>query len=63
MRRSDYIIILFFMCFSSLSVIAQEEPGPDPDVPIDGGISLLLAAGVGVGIKKIRYVVAAQVKK
>jgi hypothetical protein len=26
-------------------------PG-DPDVPIDGGISLLIAAGIGYGLKK-----------
>ncbi len=29
-------------------------PGNDPDVPLDGGISLLLAAGAVYGIKKIR---------
>jgi len=28
-------------------------PG-DPDVPIDGGLSLLVAAGVGYGVKKVR---------
>ena len=28
--------------------------GPDPDAPIDGGLSLLLAAGVGYGVKKVR---------
>jgi hypothetical protein len=28
-------------------------PG-DPDVPIDGGISLLIAAGIGYGLKKKR---------
>lgn len=30
-------------------------PTPDPTaVPIDGGASLLLAAGVGLGLKKLR---------
>lgn len=29
------------------------DPGGDPDVPVDGGLSLLLAAGVGYGVKKI----------
>lgn len=33
-------------------------PNPDPQqptaVPIDGGVSLLLAAGVGLGLKKLR---------
>ena len=27
---------------------------PDTNVPIDGGLSLVLAAGVGYGVKKIR---------
>jgi len=26
----------------------------DPDTPIDGGLSILVAAGVGYGIKKVR---------
>lgn len=30
------------------------DPGEDPDAPIDGGVSLLVAAGVGYGIKKVR---------
>ncbi len=34
-------------------VNAQPNPGGDPDVPIDGGLSLLLAAGVGYGAKKV----------
>ncbi|SHL27351.1 PID-CTERM protein-sorting domain-containing protein [Hymenobacter psychrotolerans] len=33
-------------------------PNPDPQqptaVPIDGGVSLLVAAGVGLGLKKLR---------
>ncbi len=47
----------------SLAVPAQAQPGtggptggptgPDP-VPLDGGISLLLAAGVGLGLKRLR---------
>ena len=33
---------------------AQPDPGGDPDteVPIDGGVSLLVAAGVAYGAKK-----------
>lgn len=36
------------------------EPGPGnggggaTDVPLDGGVSLLVAAGVGLGIKRLR---------
>jgi hypothetical protein len=31
-----------------------QDPGGGPDAPIDGGLSVLLAAGVGYGIKKYR---------
>ncbi|MDB5222830.1 MAG: hypothetical protein JWN83_1497 [Chitinophagaceae bacterium] len=39
--------------------MAQPGPGCDPAVdpacvPIDGGLSFLIAAGVGYGIKKVR---------
>ena len=30
------------------------DPGGDVDAPIDGGLSLLIAGGVGYGIKKMR---------
>jgi len=30
------------------------DTNPDPDAPIDGGIGLLLAAGIGYGVKKVR---------
>jgi hypothetical protein len=36
------------------SVKAQSGPPGDPDAPIDGGVSLLVAAGIGYGIKKHR---------
>lgn len=38
-----------------LAVVAQAQPVPpnNPNsVPIDGGLSLLLAAGAGLGLKK-----------
>ena len=44
----------FLSCSLSL-VQAQGDPGEDPDptnVPIDGGLSLLIAAGVGYAAKK-----------
>ena len=31
-----------------------QDPGGGPDVPIDGGVSLLLAAGAAYGVKKYR---------
>lgn len=52
------IKIAFFglMLFLSSAAFAQNpgDPGEDPDVPIDGGAALLVAAGVAVGVKKIR---------
>lgn len=45
------------MAFIVLPFIASADPvgpGGDPDAtPIDGGISLLVAAGVGYGAKKL----------
>ncbi len=34
--------------------VFAQDPGGGPDVPVDGGLSLLIAAGVGYGIKKYR---------
>ncbi len=36
-----------------LFLLAQ-DPGGGPDVPIDGGLSVLLAAGAAYGVKKYR---------
>ena len=36
------------------TIPAAPDPSIDPDAPIDGGITLLLAAGVGYGVKKHR---------
>ena len=55
--------ILFLILLLSVTAIlahAQSDPGSgygggDPDsAPIDGGLSLLIAGGVGYGMKKVR---------
>jgi hypothetical protein len=49
------LILCVMLCLPSL-LQAQGmpgDPGGDPDVPIDGGLSLLLAAGAGYGLKKV----------
>lgn len=51
------LILCVMLCLPSL-LHAQGMPGdpggdPDPAVPIDGGLSLLLAAGAGYGLKKV----------
>lgn len=33
--------------------MAVPDPVPDPETPIDGGVSILLATAVGYGLKKV----------
>ncbi len=50
-------LILVTVCFFLPSLLfAQGGPGGDPDatVPIDGGLSILAAAGVAYSVKKIK---------
>ena len=57
-----FIRIFCLLMVASLPLLAQEEElgtenGPAPgDVPVDGGISLLLAAGVVYGIGRSKKV-------
>ena len=54
------IINSIIMCLLSVQALAQGPSGPgdpgcdplDPYCPIDGGLSLLIAAAVGIGAKK-----------
>lgn len=51
-----FLLLLIFISLPSL-VHAQIDPScdpQDPGCPIDGGLILLLAAGAGYGIKKMR---------
>ena len=52
-QLSTLITILLFILLPTL-VQAQGNPGGDPGVPIDGGASLILAAGIGYGAKKLK---------
>lgn len=51
-------LLLIFISIPALLYAQQPPPGDcdplDIKCPIDGGLSLLLAAGIGYGIKKIR---------
>jgi hypothetical protein len=44
------------LCLPVIIVMAQGDPGGDPDpgngVPFDGGLTLLIAAGIGYAAKK-----------
>ena len=49
------VLLIFFML--PMFLLAQNDPPPggggSPDSPIDGGLSLLIAAGIGYGAKKV----------
>ncbi len=48
------LLMISLLILPSL-VFAQPGFGDDvPDVPIDGGLSVLLAAGAAYGVKKVR---------
>ena len=58
------LLLIIIVMVLPLMGISQDPPGPgdtgggNPDdagsVPIDGGLSLVIAAGVGYGAKKLR---------
>jgi hypothetical protein len=45
------LLVAFMYCMPLISN-AQPDPGGDPDAPIDGGLSILIAAGVSYVAKK-----------
>ena len=52
MKKIIFVLLVFFI---SLNVYSQGEGGgPDPDIPIDGGIGILLGAGMLYAVKKIK---------
>lgn len=58
-------MIATFFCTSS--VMAQstdpDDLGQDPGVPVDGGISILLAAGATLGARRLYRVKSNKVRK
>lgn len=53
--RYKLLSILIFCPFMVLSMQIDDPglPGDDPDLPIDGGVTVLLIAGAIYGLKKI----------
>lgn len=50
------LLIIAFVCFSLCAAFAQ-GPGFDDgveDTPVDGGVTLIAAATIGYGIKKLK---------
>lgn len=52
-RRLRFGFVLMMLCTFSFAH-AQSDPGGDPDagIPIDGGVSLVIAAAIGYAAKK-----------
>jgi len=54
-----YLLLFIITAVTATVALAADPPGlgnpgsPDP-IPVDGGASLLVAAGVGYGVKKLR---------
>ena len=48
-------LLIVIIAITAIKAHAQpSDPGGEVDAPIDGGLSLLIAGGVGYGIKKVR---------
>ncbi len=53
-NRDVYITLVMILCLAlPMMTLAQGPPDPE-DTPIDGGLTLLLAAGAAYGVKKYR---------
>ncbi|HEX5024052.1 MAG TPA: hypothetical protein VFV68_02220 [Agriterribacter sp.] len=46
------LIIVCCLLYAPALHAEVPDPGTDPDIPIDGGLSLLIAAGIGYGAKR-----------
>ena len=53
-RLTAGLMMIFLTCLPTLLLLAQGDPGEDPDqnVPFDGGIGILVAAGIAYAAKK-----------
>jgi hypothetical protein len=53
----QYLLPILLVVLFMLPTLVHAQPGfgdDVDDVPVDGGLSLLVAAGVGYGAKKLR---------
>ncbi len=55
MKKKELYTAFFMLICMALPLLTLAQGPPDPnDTPIDGGLSLLLAAGTAYGVKKYR---------
>ena len=54
MKNKLISIFILTICFLLPVITLFAQPTPPSDAPIDGGLSLLIAGGVGYGVKKIK---------
>ncbi len=55
MKKRNIISCLLILVFCmALPMVTFAQPDPPDDTPIDGGLTLLLAAGAAYGVKKYR---------
>lgn len=59
--NSTKLFLLLGLLLSPVFAMAWYHGPPPPTAPIDGGLSLLVAAGIGFGAKK--YIGAARKRK
>lgn len=52
--KTLYILFLLTCMVSFKALAIDDDGGIGNDVPIDGGLSLLVAAGVGYGAKRLK---------
>ena len=50
------VLLIFFSVIATAQSNGPGLPGDDPDVPVDGGVGFLIAAGIVFGVKKIREI-------
>jgi len=52
--KTMYLVAVLILAVSLKALAIDDDGGIGDDVPIDGGLSLLVAAGVGYGVKKAK---------
>ena len=53
-KRDLYIMLILIICIAIPMLTLAQGPDDPDDGPIDGGLSILLAAGAAYGAKKYR---------